>query len=248
MLPHKALPNLEELFNQLIHCRHIVTVYIFGGTSTAVSSHKALPNLEELPNQLIHCWNVIFARSSPALSLSCTAVHKLLDEHCRQVASTAITLLLLLYLIWKLFSINSHSHYSQSGTNGSVKYVIVDGVGSYPFRSPNRSSISHSPGSSTSAPLGLTPLPTLTSGAVQGVHNGIVGSVSRPPPSFFTQQMIKMLMVMRRLHSFAWPCHSRCNKTIKLGVEETRLQLKYQSSYLLKIHFPLGLRPTSHCQ
>ena len=74
-------------------------------------------------------------------------------------------------------------------------------------------------------------------------------AVSRaPPPSFFTQQMIKMLMAMRRLHSFAWPCHSRCNKTIKLGVEETRLQLKYQSSYLLKIHFPLGLRSTSHCQ
>ena len=191
VLPHKALPNLEELFNQLIHCRHIVTVYIFGGTSTAVSSHKALPNLEELPNQLIHCWNVIFARSSPALSLSCTAVHKLLDEHCRQVASTAITLLLLLYLIWKLFSINSHSHYSQSGTNGSVKYVIVDGVGSYPFCLPNRSSISHSPGSSTSAPLGLTPLPTLTSGAVQGVHNGIVGSVSRPPPLFLPSKWLK---------------------------------------------------------
>ena len=179
--PHKALPNLEELFNQLIHCWHIVTVYIFGGTSTAVSSHKALPNLEELPNQLIHCWNVIFARSSPALNLSCTAVYKLLDEHCRQVASTAITLLLLLYLIWKLFSINSFSLFPIRHRWQCVKCGIVDGVGSYPFCSPNRSSISHSPGSSTSAPLGLTPLPTLTSGAVQGVHEGIVGSVSRPP-------------------------------------------------------------------
>ena len=196
MLPHKALPNLEELFNQLIHCRHIVTVYIFGGTSTAVSSHKALPNLEELPNQLIHCWNVIFARSSPALT----------------------------------------------------PCGIVDGVGSYPFCSPNRSSISHSPGSSTYAPLGLTPLPIPYVGRCTRCPQWHCWQCLAPPPSFFTQQMIKMLMVMRRLHSFAWPCHSRCNKTIKLGVEETRLQLKYQSSYLLKIHFPLGLRPTTHCQ
>ena len=189
VLPHKALPNLEELFNQLIHCRHIVTVYIFGGTSTAVSSHKALPNLEELPNQLIHCWNVIFARSSPALSLSCTAVHKLLDEHCRQVASTAITLLLLLYLIWKLFSINSHSHYSQSGTNGSVKRhcwwcwllppLFAHFLHSFP------TPLAHPPplpwGSLLSQPLHR---------ALYKVSTKALLAVSRaPPPSLFTQQM-----------------------------------------------------------